>query len=281
MIIYKILNNNVVVIKTDDCSEQIVMGRGIAFKKRAGDEIDEAMIDKKFSLVDQDANNKFQQLLADIPIEYINVATKVIEYGKKNIDKKINDSIYVSLSDHIAGAIQREKEGIRTKNVLYWEIKKFYPHEFKVGMESLEIIEKEIGISFGKDEAGFIALHFVNAQFMNEQTSINEITTVMKEIESLVSLFFKVKLDEDSVYYYRFITHLKFFAARLLTEKTYKEDSSDGLLDIIKIKYKEAFECTKKVAQFIAKKYSYELGEDEILYLTIHISRIINECNKN
>ena len=34
----------------------------------------------------------------------------------------------------------------------------------------------------------------------------------------------KVSFDEDSVYYYRFITHLKFFAQRLLTHTEYQSD---------------------------------------------------------
>lgn len=42
MIIDKILNNNVVVIKDKNDQEKIVMGRGIAFQKKAGDTFDDA-----------------------------------------------------------------------------------------------------------------------------------------------------------------------------------------------------------------------------------------------
>lgn len=40
MVIEKVLNNNVVVVRENDV-EKIVMGRGLAFQKRAGDEFDE------------------------------------------------------------------------------------------------------------------------------------------------------------------------------------------------------------------------------------------------
>lgn len=282
MVIYKILNNNVVVIKNKDDEEQIVMGRGIAFKKRAGDAINEEMIDKKFKLMDKEANNKFQELLSSMSVEYVELATKIIEYGREKIGENLNDLIYVSLSDHIAGAIERDKMGIKTKNMLYWEIKKFYPREFQVGVDSIKIIKEQKGVELSEDEAGFIALHFVNAQFKENNTAINEITTLMKEIESIVSLVFKIKLDEESVYYYRFITHLKFFAARLFADKIYKNDSSDDLLEIIKLKYNEAYACANKIYGFICKKYNYMLSDEEILYLTIHISRIVSETkNKN
>lgn len=279
MVIYKILNNNVVVIKDENDAEQIVMGRGIAFNKRAGDEFDETIIDKKFKLMDENINSKFQELLTNIPMEYVPVATKVIEYGKLKLGKKINDSIYISLSDHIASAIERKKNGVTVKNALYWEIKRFYPYEFQIGTEAVEIIALETGITLDEDEAGFIALHFVNAQLENEVPVINEITKVMKEIESIVSYTFKITLDEESVYYYRFITHLKFFAARLFTDKIYKDEQNDDLLEIIKIKYEKPYRCASKISEFILKKYGYILSDEEILYLTIHISKIVTESN--
>ena len=50
MLISKVLNNNVVTIKNEDNQESVVMGRGIAFQKKKGDEIDEEKIDKIFVL---------------------------------------------------------------------------------------------------------------------------------------------------------------------------------------------------------------------------------------
>ncbi len=58
MVIEKVLNNNVVVVRENDV-EKIVMGRGLAFQK-AGDEFDEDLIDKTFILTNQKAANKFQ-----------------------------------------------------------------------------------------------------------------------------------------------------------------------------------------------------------------------------
>ena len=43
MIINKVLNNNVVTIISENSEEAVVMGRGIAFQKKKGDEIDESM----------------------------------------------------------------------------------------------------------------------------------------------------------------------------------------------------------------------------------------------
>lgn len=86
MVIEKVLNNNVVVVRENDV-EKIVMGRGLAFQKRAGDEFDEDLIDKTFILTNQKAANKFQQLVVDIPIENIELAEEIISYAKLKTGK--------------------------------------------------------------------------------------------------------------------------------------------------------------------------------------------------
>lgn len=75
----------------------------------------------------------------------------------------------------------------------------------------------------------------------------------MQEVENIVKYHFRTAFDTEDVYYYRFITHLKFFAKRLVENITYQDGSSDGLLDIIKEKYPDAFRCVEKITKFIEK----------------------------
>ncbi|MEG2505733.1 MAG: CAT RNA binding domain-containing protein, partial [Carnobacterium sp.] len=82
MYIHKILNNNVVVVLDDKQREQIVMGRGIAFNKKCGDDITSEQIDKVFALSNPDTNNRFQELISDIPLEYLELVEKIITYTK-------------------------------------------------------------------------------------------------------------------------------------------------------------------------------------------------------
>ena len=46
MRIDRILNNNVVIIKDENGEEQVVCGKGIAYKKKAGDLLSEKLINK-------------------------------------------------------------------------------------------------------------------------------------------------------------------------------------------------------------------------------------------
>ena len=281
MIIDKILNNNVAVIRDKNDIEEIVMGRGIAFKKRPGDQIDESMIDKVFKLSTKEMNTRFKELLVNIPMEHVKLSDQIISDAKIKLGKGLNEYIYISLSDHISTAIDRFQNNIFIKNSIYWEIKRFYRDEFMIGQHAIELIEKETSIVLPKDEAAFIALHFINAQLDQPNPEISKMAKLISEIETIIKHTFRLELNEDSVYYYRLITHLKFFASRLFAEKTYNDQQSGDLLEVVKIKYRNAFECVNKITIYIKEKYGYDLSDEEILYLTIHIAHIVSESQKS
>lgn len=284
MKIGKVLNNNVVVIYDEGQTEKIVMGCGIAYHKKIGDLVEETKIDKIFSLVNPDTNSKLQQLLCDIPIEYMDVCEKIIEYAHTKAERILNEFIYITLLDHIHMAILRQRDGIIVKNVMLWDIKKFYKEEFQIGLHALELIEKAFKVQLTEDEAGFIALHVVNAQMENDYHSIKEIGKVTKLIHQIIKIvkyYFQIEFDEDSVYYHRFVTHLKFFSLRLLQKNSYQGEQDEDLLALVKRKYKTSFDCTIKIADYIQNNYSYIISEEEKLYLTIHIEKAKREGIQN
>lgn len=279
MRIFKALNNNVAVVIDEKDQEKIVMGRGICFKKKAGDDIDPDMIDKMFFLSAPDAHHKFQVLIQDVPMEHIVIGEEIISEAKLRLGKKLNDMVYISLIDHVHTSILRFLDGVTVKNVLLWDIRRFYKDEFQVGLWALDFIEEKCKVRLPDDEAGFIALHLANAQMdQAKMHNMYEITRIMQEIVNIVKYYFQIEFNEDDVYYYRFITHLKFFAKRLIDHNIYEEDDNDDLWDVIKTKYQNAFRCVEKITKFILKKYEYQLSKEEQIYLTIHIERVVNKA---
>ena len=79
---------------------------------------------------------------------------------------------------------------------------------------------------------------------------------------------------------FRVITHLKFFAERMFSGKTYEDQEVAALAEVIRAQYQEAYQCGRKIADFIGDKYQYTLSEEEILYLSIHIARIVSVSRK-
>lgn len=275
MIIEKILNNNVIISRDEKFREVIAMGKGIGYQRRKGDVILDETVDKLFILKDPDNSRMLQKLMLEIPMEYIQAAHEIIDLAKDRLNQQLNESIYIALSDHIHSAISRLGDGEAIRNLLLWDIKHFYKEEFQVGREALKILEKRFCITIPEDEAGFIALHIVNAELNTDIKMIYDITRMIQEITNIVRYHFRIQFDEDSVYYYRFLTHLKFFAKRMESGLYEPEEKMDDLYLVVKAKYPAAFECAEKIGNYIRSQFRTELSEEEKVYLTIHIERIV------
>ena len=276
MRIDRILNNNVVIIKDENGEEQVVCGKGIAYKKKAGDLLSEKLINKVFVLKDTAQKQHFQEIISEIPMEYIQITTEIVEMLTQTLERKLNEAIYISLSDHTYMAITRYLDGVVVKNSMLWDIKRFYEKEYQAAKKVWKMINQTFKVELPEDEIGFITLHIVNAEMDNENLKQTmEVTKLMQEISNIVRYYFSVEFNTESVYYYRFITHLKFFAQRRLTDKEYEDDQDNELFNTIRQKYRTSYKCVEKIAEFISRKYEKELSDEEKLYLTIHIERVI------
>ena len=158
-----------------------------------------------------------------MPKEYIDTSTEIIDNIKSKLDKKLNDNIYITLTDHLSFAIERKKRKQEYSNVLLWDIQRFYQQEYELGKESLSIIKKNHGVELSNDEAGFIALHIVNAELDTNMSGMIKITTFMQEVIDIVKNYYNIVLNEDSLDFGRFITHLKYFSQRLFSNKSTKD----------------------------------------------------------
>lgn len=278
MIIERVLNNNTVMSSNSKGMTILLMGKGIAFGKKRGSQIDMEQVEKTFVLQDKQNQNKFTELLINVPMEYVLVAEKIINFGKIKLGKGLNETIYINLTDHIYSTIERYQDGIILKNPLVWDIARFYPDEYAVGEKALAIIKSELAVDLEIDEAAFIALHFINASNNTTNDYAFEVTNITKKIDEIVKEHYHTEFDESSLDYYRFITHVKFFAQRLLAKEHY-DDEDDELLETLKNKYAKEYECSLKVKAYIDTDYQYELSATELVYLTAHIRRITKNLN--
>ena len=277
MKIEKILNNNAFISIDKSGEEIVVMGRGIAFGKKQGNEVELSGGYKIFSNSDKELNQRLKNIVSDIPEEYMKITEQVVCMLEKEYDKKVNDIIYVSLTEHIHGAVERFKKGIQIKNPLLIDIKRLFRDEYEVSKQALEAIKEEFGIEFEEDEAGYIAQHIVNAQLDDDMSDIVNVTRIMQDILNIIKYSYKIDFNEESVYYYRFVTQLKFFAQRILNRLTYEDDNED-VFEVFKDKYNESYKCVLKIKEQIKQIYDYELSKDEQLYLMIHIERITTKA---
>ncbi|MDD7389291.1 MAG: PRD domain-containing protein [Lachnospiraceae bacterium] len=273
MKIIKILNNNIVISTDDQNHEIILMGRGIGFGKKPGMEADPARIERRFfGFSDRRYEEQLVELLERIPMEHISIGMQIVEHVRKHIQKPLNENLVLMLSDHISFAIERQKKGLALANSLLWEIRKFYPDEFQLGMDAVDIIEKETDVRLADDEAGFMALHILNAQYGTTSAVSQQMIMMIQDIINIVRYTYSIELDDSSLDYIRFVTHLKFFLKRIFTNSCYEKET--GLYRMVSIMYPKAAACSRKIQEYIEKKINYTLVEEELGYLTIHIEKL-------
>ena len=271
----KSLNNNIALAYDHNGNEVVVVGTGIGFKRKKGEKIDEAKVSKVFKV---ENNNKMIQMLEEIPSDIIEVTDKIVHYGNQVINKTIHSSILLTLSDHLRFAVERTNNDIEIKNPLQWEVPHLYPTEYIVGKEALNIVKKEMNVDLPLVEAVFIALHFVNAQYEDQNMGDTlQITEIIGKILDIVNYHFHLHIDENSLHYSRFIVHLRYFIMR---QKKQTEDPlkiNDLLYEMMQQRYPKSYQCALKIKKLIESQYNMEITEDEIVYLVLHIERVISE----
>ncbi len=275
MIIKKALNNNVAVAEDEMGNEVVVMGKGLIYGLKKGDDIIHEKIDKIFTITDKEMNTRFVRLLGEISFEYLELAEISINVAKEKLGKKLSNSIYISLTDHISSLAERASLNAYIKNSMLWDIKRLYRDEYNISLAIVDQINEKLNSHFDENEAATIAMHFVNAELETDLSTTVGMTKAMMGILDIVGKYFNIEYDEESLDYYRFVTHLKFFTHRLFFGNEYIESQDFDLFDIIKSKYRRANECVVIIKEKILADYNYTLEPEECMYLTIHIAKIV------
>ncbi|WP_057915479.1 BglG family transcription antiterminator LicT [Peribacillus muralis] len=280
MEIKKIFNNNVALTEDSNHTEMVVMGRGLSFQKKVGDQIDPEKIEKTFITPSKDFADKLSDLLDEIPYEMMELSKDIIEMVNRDLHTELNDPLYLTLSDHLHFAVTRTKNGVQIKNALMWEVQKFYKAEYHAALKALNMIKAKTGVSMPEDEAASIALHLFNAR--QDSSGMEEtmaMTNIVNDVTNIVKYHYGFDFNEETMNYIRFITHLRYFAYRMLRGE-FNHDNNDGLYQQVKQQYPQAYECTKKVQAYLKKQFKMEMTTDELAYFIIHIQRVSNREKK-
>lgn len=276
MRIKKIFNNNVLCVVDKKGRELIVTGRGLGYHKRIGEIVDSKLVQKIYRMDNPGEQKKLRQLVQQIPIEELSLTEKLIQEIKKEIPQTLNESLLITLADHISFAIKRKKEGIEFTNPLAESVICYYPAEYQMGLHCLSVIEEEYGVRLNNAEASFIALHIVNAELNTEMSEIYGITDIIDGCVDVVETFYNKKFDHNSLGFSRFVVHLRYFAQRIVHHKLSKDQSGSDqeFREMMFHMYPLHYECAKKIGEYISSTREILLTDEELVYLTVHLRRI-------
>ncbi len=156
----KVLNSSVVLADKEG-SEMIVLGKGIGFSRKKEELIDENDVDKIFIPMNESKNEYILELIDEIPLEFFELTKRIVALAEKKLNTKLNNNIFLTLTDHLHFALDRYRNGINIANRLYWEIKNYYPKEYAVSIQAVEFMNQRFNVSLSQEEAANIAFHLL------------------------------------------------------------------------------------------------------------------------
>lgn len=274
----KKINNSVAWLKDENGDKVIAIGKGISFGKQFGQEIRDEEIERVFH---PDEDREKEQSILHKAIE--NISSDVLMLTEEISDQaatalgipKFDDSHFLALVDHLNYALKRNAIDIFDyPDNLRWEVKKLYPKEHEIAIDTLYYIEKKTGIRLPKSEQTFLTYHFVNAQYdSNANVQSAQLADLINRAIEIIQYHYQMILDQNAVNYIRFVTHLRYFILRQIShEQTSKIDQK--LIDVVTKSYKKAYQAAEKVGKMIEKKQECEVNSEELFYLTLHIDRV-------
>ena len=277
MRIKKIINNNILCAVDEKGNELIVTGRGIGFQRHRGETIDSALIERTYRMEEKTGQRKLRELVEKIPIEHLSLTEGLIEHITSQIPQKLNESLLITMADHISFAILRKAQGVEFSNPLKGSIMCYYPTEYHLGQYCLRVIREQLGVTLHEDEAAFIALHIVNAELNTNMSEMYEITKLIEGTISVVEYFYQKQFDRESLDFNRFVVHLRYFAQRLFQNQIMEDSQGERdemFRQLIMKNCKEHYRCAQCIADYIKNTYQKNLSDEELTYLTIHLKRI-------
>jgi beta-glucoside operon transcriptional antiterminator len=275
MLIRTILNNNSVRTLLPDGSPAIVVGRGVGYRKRQGEEIDESLIEQTFIPRTREALGQLVQMLQEIPLEHVRLAAEITDLAIAELGVEGGQALLLPIADHLNFAIRRAEQGIHMEHPLRWEIQTLYPKEAALGRQAVRLINARLRCALPSDEAVAFAMHFVNAQFSGEgMERAFAMTRTIQRVFELVQTTLGRPVDQESMSAARFVTHLRYLFVRL-NSGTQLQTMPTELLHGITNAHPLAASVAKKVALLIELGNPVQLTAEEVAYLTLHVARLI------
>lgn len=274
MRIKKVINNNILCVVDDTGGEMIVTGKGLGFKRKIGERVDPALFEKTYHMEGKAEQRKLRELCAQIPLEHLRLTQDLIGYIKSQIAAPLNESLLITLADHISFAVRRKEEGIVFTNPLEGAIMSYYPTEYHLGQHCLQAIREETHVDLDPSEAAFIALHIVNAELNTSMSTMYDITKLIQSTLEVVEYFYQRTFDRGSLDFDRFVVHLRYFAQRLFQAAPQRDEYDEDFREMIARSCKQHYRCAQCIGEHIRNTYQKDVSGEELIYLTIHLKRI-------
>lgn len=271
----KILNNNVLIGDHVVFGEVVVIGNGIGFNRKKGEELSTEAIEKLFVLTNEKEQTNYLKLLPFIEDDIQKVIISAIELIKQKKRSPLNEHIHVAFTDHLMFAINRIKNGLELGNPFLMETKTLYPEEFTIALDVVNMINEKLNVALPEGEAGFIALHIHSAIANKNLSEVNQYNQLISQLIDMVEENFQMKIDKESIDYMRLVRHLRFTIERVKNGEVVSEPEKIAFL--LKQEYPLCYNLSWKLIKVMQQTLQKPIYDAEAVYLTMHLQRLQNK----
>lgn len=272
--IKKSLNNSMLLVDNDQ-REMILFGKGIGFGAKPGTNIDLAQVEKVFLPLSDLKSRHFLSLTDTIPAAFFDISHEILILARRLCGDKLNSVLLFTLAEHLHFAVERSRSGQRILNKLSWEVKRYYPQEYSVGLQARVQVNEKFEVELPEEEAVNIAFHLINASSQDDDSTAHQQVELVNRIADIVRYKLGRTIDTQSVNYMRFITHLRYFAERVLAGKIVLSETEDFYQELMRHR-PDAMTVAWAIRDYVQDKYQLTLPKDELTWLSIHISRLMD-----
>jgi len=270
MKLIKKINNNFAIAIDSNGKEVIVSGKGVGFIKMPTTLTDSSSI----SSIYYGISSKYISFLSEIPEDVITVSEKIVEFAKSTVGAHLNPNFLFTLADHTDFCIKRIEQGISLDFSMTLDFKRTYKKELEVGFYALRIIKDDMGIELPEKEAYGFAINLINSEIKEEKnTDKFDTDTLIDLVIQVIEQFLDFKINRNTDNFERFELHLRYLFSNINREKI-NINSNETIFYHMCSEYPRVYECVHKIKNILYENKSWEINNDELLYLMLHINRL-------
>jgi beta-glucoside operon transcriptional antiterminator len=274
--VLKVFNNNVVLALDNRNVEHVLFGRGLGFKVAPGSTVDPGRVERRFVPGGPASADRVAALIDQIPLEDIELSEQIVALARARLGAHITDHVLLPLADHLNFALRRIAEGTpEIEYPLRWEVQYLYPAEVAVAREALDLVATARGVRLPEIEAVPFALHLVNAQFDADMSTTAQMTQDLNQVLAIIRDEYGVEIDEGSMEVARFVTHLRYLFLREQQGRKLNQTPAELHAALRSARPRE-YTSAGRIGTLLADRYGWDVSTDEILYLALHVSRLVD-----
>ena len=211
--------------------------------------------------------------------EQIHTLSDILKQNLREAELYVNDYAFMSLIVHLVITVNRGSSH-KLDEVLDDTSLSIDSEEYKVAKNVFEDIEKQYNITFSKSDIDELAIllttqiqPIIPSSISNVKDYIGDrVYKLVNKIVNNVLLQYHLDLNSNT-FFTKFAIHIK----NLLYRAQVNRKTDNPYIETVKQSAPLVFEISVYIANIIAEETNIQISDDEIAYIALHISNVIND----